>query len=59
MTTLEEIFGCILIVVTLVLTYTVGRADFLHAMCQIFSEKAKEFEEAVKKAEEETNETEE
>jgi len=56
MTTLEEIFGCILIVVTLALVYTAGKADFLHAMCQIFSEKAKEFEESVKKAEEETEE---
>jgi hypothetical protein len=56
MTTLEEIFGCILIIVALALTYTAGKADFLHAMCQIFSEKAKEFEEAVKKAEEETEE---
>ncbi len=56
MTTLEEIFGCILIVTTLALVYTAGRADFLHAMCQIFSEKAKEFEESVKKAEEETEE---
>lgn len=59
MTLFEEVMCCILVVVTLALTYTAGKADFLTAMCQIFSEKAKEFEEAVKKAEEETKETEE
>lgn len=56
MPTFEELMCCILIVVTLALVYTAGKADFLHAMCQIFSEKAKEFEETVKKAEEETEE---
>lgn len=59
MTMFEELMCCILIVVTLALTYTAGKADFLHAMCQIFSEKAKEFEASVKAMEEETKETEE
>lgn len=54
MTMFEEVMCCVLVVATLALTYTAGKADFLHAMCQIFSEKAKEFEEAVKKVEEET-----